>query len=379
MYNARLLREPLQLPISAETSRLEEAMGFKSRRDGKYSIFTILLTLALLGASPLPAQAASYLLTILTSDQTATAPHIDPNLQNPWGLSYSPSGPFWAADQRTGKSTIYNGTGTPSSLVVTIPPAPGHPRGTPTGTVFNPSTGFHVLGQRSMFLFATQDGTISGWNSAAGTTAVIAVDNSAVAKYTGLEFGNNGTENLLYAANFFAGRIDVFDSNFQPVTLTGSFIDPNLPAGFAPFNIVRSGSRLFVAYGKQNAAKSNAVFCAGCGFVDIFDLNGNFRKRFASQGTLNAPWGMAVAPASFGTFSSDILVANLGDGRINAYTSGGTFLGQLLDATSKPITLPGLWAIKFGNGGMGGLKTELFFVSGPGAYAHGRFGKITAQ
>ena len=353
-------------------------MGFKARSCYTYSTYALILVFALLGGS-LPARAASYLATILTSDQTGTAPTIDPNLQNPWGMSYSPSGPFWAADERSGLTTVYNGGGAIQSPVVTIPGAPGHAKGTPTGTVFNPTSGFVVLGQRAQFLFATLDGTISAWNPAAGKTAVLVVNNSGVAKYTGLEFGNNGTENLLYAANFFAGKIDMFESNFQPVTLAGSFLDPNLPAGFAPFNIVRSGSRLFVSYGKQNAGKSNAVFCAGCGFVDIFDLNGNFKRRFASQGTLNAPWGMAVAPANFGTFSSDILIANLGDGRINAYSPAGVFLGQLLNAASNPITLPGLWAIKFGNGGMGGLKTELFFVAGPGSYAHGRFGKITAQ
>jgi uncharacterized protein (TIGR03118 family) len=353
-------------------------MGFKSRFDSKYSIFLVVLVLVLVCAS-LPAQAASYLLTILTSDQLGTAPVIDPNLQNPWGLSDSPNGPFWAADEHSGLSTVYNGAGAIQSPVVTIPGAPGHPKGTPTGTVSNSTPNFTIDGHPALFLFATLDGTISGWNTAAGTNAVLAVNNSATAKYTGLELGNNGTENLLYAANFFAGKIDVFNGSFQSVTLAGSFTDPNLPAGYAPFNIVRSGTRLFVAYGKQNASKSNALFCAGCGFVDIFDLNGNFKKRFASQGTLNAPWGIAIAPTAFGTFSSDILVGNLGDGRINAFSPAGAFLGQLLNAAAKPITLPGLWAIKFGNGGMGGLKTELFFVSGPSGYAHGRFGKITAQ
>jgi uncharacterized protein (TIGR03118 family) len=354
-------------------------MGSPFCLDGKFSAFRAVLASLLLCAS-LPAKAAPYLVTFLASDQSGTAPNIDPHLQNPWGLSYSPTGPFWAADEHTGFSTVYAGSGSPQSLVVTIPPAPGHSRGTPTGTVFNPSSDFHVLGSRALFVFATEDGTISGWNSAAGTSAVIAVDNSAShANYKGLEFGNNGTGNFLYAANFFAGTVDAFDKNFQPAVLAGSFTDPNLPAGYAPFNIIRSGTRLLVAYGKQNASKTNALFCAGCGFVDIFDLNGNFKKRFASQGMLNAPWGLAVAPATFGTFSSDILVANLGDGRINAFSPAGVFLGQLLNAAAKPIVLGGLWAIKFGNGGMGGLKTELFFVSGPGGYAHGRFGKITSQ
>ena len=355
-------------------------MGSLSRFDGKISTFQVVLACLLLCASLPAAQAASYKVTILTSDQSGTAPNIDPNLQNPWGLGYSPAGPFWAADEHSGVSTIYNGTGAPQSLVVTIPPAPGHSKGRPTGTVFNPSQDFQVLGQPSLFLFATEDGTISGWNSASGTSAVLAVDNSAShANYKGLELGNNGTGNFLYAANFFAGTVDVFDKNFQPAVLSGSFTDPNLPAGYAPFNIIKSGTRLVVAYGKQNAGKTNAVLCAGCGFVDLFDLNGNFKKRFAGQGTLNAPWGLAIAPANFGTFSSDVLIANLGDGRINAFSPAGVFQGQLLNAAGKPITLLGLWAIKFGNGGMGGQKTELFFVSGPGGYAHGRFGKITAQ
>ena len=354
-------------------------MGSLSRFDGTFSTVHAVLAFLLLCAS-LPAQAASYLVTVLTSDQSGTAPVIDPNLQNPWGLSYSPTGPFWAADEHTGLSTIYDGTGTPQSLVVTIPPAPGHSRGTPTGTVFNPSPGFLIFGSSALFLFATEDGTISGWNARTGTSAALAVDNSAShANYKGLELGNNGTGNFLYAANFFAGTIDVFDQNFQPAFLGASFTDPNLPAGYAPFNILKRGTRLFVAYAKQNASKTNAVFCAGCGFVDIFDLNGNFKRRFASHGTLNAPWGLAIAPTTFGKFSSDILVANLGDGRINAFSPAGVFLGQLLNAAAKPIVLGGLWAIKFGNGGRGGQKTELFFVSGPGGYLDGRFGKITAQ
>jgi uncharacterized protein (TIGR03118 family) len=353
-------------------------MGFKSTVGAKVS--TLLLLIIVLFCVSLPAQAASYKVTFLTSNQTGTATFLDLNLQNPWGLSYSGTGPFWAADEHSGLSTLYVGTGAPQALVVTIPHAAGHTKGTPTGTVFNPTTDFAVLGHPSEFLFDTEDGTISGWNSAAGTHAVLAVDNSAaLALYTGLELGNNGTGNFLYATNFFAATVDVFDKAFHPATLAGNFKDPNLPAGFAPFNVVKIGTRLLVTYAKQNASKTNWVFCAGCGFVDMFDLNGNFKKRFASQGTLNAPWGVAIAPASFGTFSNDILIANLGDGHINAFSTAGVFLGQLLNASAKPIVIPGLWAIKFGNGGMGGLKTELFFTAGPGAYANGRFGKITAQ
>ena len=336
-------------------------------------IFSLLLTICV------PAQAASYLVTILTSDQSGTAPNIDLNLQNPWGLTYSPTGPFWTADQHTGVSTVYNGSGMASPPVVTIPPAAGHLKGVPTGVVFNPTTSFAIGSQHSIFLFVTQDGTISGWSSAFGSKAELVADNSAAgARYTGMELGNNGTQNLLYIANFGEARVDVFDTNFHPVLLSGSFKDPSLPAGYAPFNILRTGTHLLITYGKQNTSKTNALFCAGCGFVDIFDLNGNFTRRFASQGALNAPWGIALAPTGFGIFSGDVLIANLGDGRINAFNTTGVLQGPLLNAAANPISLSGLWAIKFGNGGTAGKKTELFFVSGP-TYSHGRLGKITAQ
>ena len=340
-----------------------------SRQTGFLSV----IVLSLLCTS-LTSAAASYKVTTLTSDQTG-APFLDSDLQNPWGLTYSPTGPFWVSDNTSGVSTIYTGTGAPNALVVTIPPSAccGSTRGSPTGVVFNGSA---LDFQGAHFIFATEDGMISAWTG--GITAAIAVDNSAFfANYKGMELVNNGSS-LLYVADFHNGRIEVFDTNFAEVTFGGGFIDPNIPAGYAPFNIALINGRLFVTYAKQNATKTDAVFCAGCGFVDSFDLNGTLIKRFASKGHLNAPWGLAVAPGNFGTFSGDVLIGNLGDGKINAYKSG-VFLGQLLNSASTPIVIKKLWGLKFGNDGNAGLKKELFFTAGPGTYLHGRFGKITFQ
>jgi len=334
-----------------------------------------LLTFVILSLScaALPCVAASYKKTVLTSDQTG-APSQDTNLQNPWGLAYSPTGPFWVADNNSGLSTIYNGTGVPQALVITVPGS-GGTKGSPTGIVFNGTTDFTIFGTRTFFLFAGEDGTISGWSG--GTSAVLAVDNSFIANYKGMELANNGSANYLYAANFLAGTIDVFDMNFNRVFL-GGFVDPNLPAGYAPFNIAKINGHLFVTYAKQNAAKTDAVFCQGCGFVDTYDFNGNLLRRFASAGALNAPWGLALAPGNFGTFSGDVLIGNLGDGKINAFKSG-KFLGHLLNSASKPIVITKLWGLKFGNGATAGKKIELFYTAGPGTYLHGRFGKITFQ
>jgi uncharacterized protein (TIGR03118 family) len=341
----------------------------------------------------------SYLQTNLVSDISGIARVTDPNLVNPWGIAYSPSGPFMISDNNAGVATAIDGNGQPfptsSPLVINIPPPAGSPpgtAGTPTGTVFNtsPDFDFAVPGTTtgpSIFIFATEDGTIAGWNSGDGTNAVIAVDNSAKptpasgAVYKGLAIGNNGSGNFLYATNFRAGTIDVFDRNFAPATLTGAFSDPSVPAGFAPFGIQNIGGKLFVTYAKQNAAKHDDVAGAGNGFVDVFDTNGNLMQRLIVGGNpdspLNSPWGLAPAPANFGQFSNDLLVGNFGDGRINAFDpNNGTLLGQLLDQTGTPITIGGLWGLKFGNGGQAGSATTLFFTAGIGDEQHGLFGTL---
>ena len=344
----------------------------KARR---HILFLAAIVLSLLSA-PLPSAAAAYKVTVLTSDQTG-APTQDANLQNPWGLAYGPTSPFWVSDNNDGLSTIYNGVGTPLALVVTIPPASGRAKGAPTGIVFNGTTDFKLNGGPALFIFAGEDGTVSAWNAGLGTSAELVVDNSPLgAQYKGMELANNGSENLLYLANFSTGTVDVFDANFNPRSLSGGFVDPNLPAGYAPFNIASINGHLFVTYAKQNASKTGAVLCAGCGYVDAYDFDGILLKRFASGGTLNAPWGLAKAPGNFGTFSGDVLIGNLGDGKINAFKSGA-FLGQLLNAASKPIAINSLRALRFGNGNNGGLKKELFYTAGPGSFKHGRFGKIT--
>jgi uncharacterized protein (TIGR03118 family) len=340
---------------------------------------SLLLMLVLMVCSAaLPASAAGYKRVTLVSDIVGWGNFTDSNLQNPWGISFSSTGDFWVADNASGLSTLYIGSGSPQSLVVTIPPAAGATMAAPTGTVFNGSTDFKVNGLPALFIFVGEDGVISGWNGI-GTNAILVQDNSSQsANYKGVELANNGS-NHLYLANFFTGTVDVLDGSFQPVTLSGSFTDPTLPNGYAPFNIRNISGSLYVTYALQNSAKSDAQFCPGCGLVDVFDLNGNFIKRFISGGALNAPWGITSSPSNFGTFSNDVLVGNLGDGKISAFDpSTGAFKGQIKTG-STTLVIPGLWALMFGNGGSAGKTNELFFTAGAGQYFDGAFGKITAQ
>lgn len=358
-----------------------------SRLGGKTALAVTGILLALVLCVPSLANAASYKATILTADTSGIAPNTDPNLVNPWGVSFAPGGPFWVSDNNTGLSTLYNGTGQVQPLVVVIPPPTGSSAiSTPTGTVYNATGGFVVkkgsLTGAGIFLFDTEDGTISGWNpSVDATNAILAVDNSSSgAVYKAMELANNGTGNFLYVPNFFSAKIEVYDTNFNLVNLAGSFTDPQLPPGFAPHNIRNIGGKLYVAYAKQNAQKTDAKIGAGLGLVDVFDLNGNFIKHFAFRGKLNAPWGLAQAPANFGTFSNAILIGNLGDGRITAYNATtGALLGQFSDAQNRPLAFAGLWALTFGNGGQGGSTNVLYFTSGPSGYNHGRLGSIAAQ
>jgi uncharacterized protein (TIGR03118 family) len=333
---------------------------------------------------------------VLASEGFAAAAHTDAHLRNPWGIAFGPTSPFWVSNNATGTSTLYDGSGNPQALVVTIPVAnSGASNGTgsptspapPTGIVFNGSpTDFLVAGAGTAahFVFATEDGTIAAWNS--GTSAVLKVDDADFTNgpvYKGLAIGNNGTGSFLYATNFRTGTIDVFDTNFNKVTLGsggfGTFTDPTpLPAGFAPFGIQNLGGQLFVTYAMQNASRHDDVKGLGNGFVDVFDLSGNFVKRFASGGTLNSPWGLALAPSTFGAFGGALLVGNFGDGFINAFNaSTGAFLGQLADATNVPISIQGLWGLTFGNNGQGGNVGTLYFTAGINDEADGLFGSLT--
>jgi len=336
-----------------------------------------------------------YQQTNLVSDLPNVAKFQDPNLLNPWGLSHSPASPWWVSDNGAGVSTLYKGDGTAIPLVVTIPPPKGSPAGTtaaPTGNVFNGTSGFVVSTASgsgpSLFIFATEDGTISGWNPKADPThAILEVDRSTVgagAVYKGLAIASNASGTFIYATNFRFGTVEMFDSSFN---LVGSFTDPQLANTcpepnqcYAPFGIQTINGNLYVTFALQNAAKHDDVAGPAHGFVDVFDTSGNLIQRLISHGRLNSPWGLALAPADFGRFSNALLVGNFGDGRINAYDlNTGEFLGQLRDQANNPITIDDLWALRFGNDANAGQHNELFFTAGINDEADGLFGKLAFQ
>jgi len=357
----------------------------------------------------------------LISDGPIASDHVDPLLVNPWGLVAGGGGPFWDGNNGTGTSSLFDGAGNVSTGLpfVTVPPPAGSAPGTtsaPTGVVFNGTPGFVVSFTNAQgvttsgpaaFIFATEDGTISGWNpkvsptgSSPSVQAVLEVDNSASgAVYKGLTevtFANGGAlpaGQYLFATNFHSGNIDVFDSSFKPVNLpVGAFQDANLPTGYAPFGIHSIGNAVYVSYAKQNAAKHDDVEGAGNGFVDVYSLSGALLTRLGGPGVqpeLNSPWGIVQAPANFGAFSKDILVGNFGDSHISAFDpTTGAFLGQLSDAQGHPLVLAGgeqgadtkgLWGLSFGNGNGAGSTNTLFFNSGFNDERDGLFGSLTAS
>jgi len=319
----------------------------------------------------------SFVQTNLVSNVPGLAQNFDATLKNPWGISFGATSPFWVSVAGSGVSNLYNGAGVKQGLVVTIPGfgAPSEP----TGQVFN-NTGSFMLsnGSNASFLFATTAGTIAAWNGAAGTTAMTVVNQPGSA-YTGLAIGGTGATARLYAANFAAGKIDVFDNGFS--LLSGSaFIDPSLPAGYSPFNAQNLGGSIFVTYALLDKSTGDETKGAGLGIVDQFDLAGNFVRRIASTGgALNAPWGLAIAPVGFGGFGGKLLVGNFGDGTINAYDIfTGALAGTLRDPSGNPIANDGLWGITFGNGGNGGVPTSLYFAAGLDDETNGLFGQLTA-
>jgi len=321
----------------------------------------------------------------LVSDGFIPAEHTDPNLINSWGIAFNPFGFVWVADADAGVSTLYDGDGNANQLVVNIP-SPGDTEGggEPTGIVFNASNFFTVtkngLTGPARFIFATEQGVIAGWAPNVDVThAVIAVDNSATgAHYTGLALSAGGNGQLLYAADFFHARVDVFDSSFKPVAMpTGSFKDHGIPKGFAPFGIHAIGGNIYVTYAKQDESMTEDVTGPGLGYVDVYTPNGELIRRVASRGTLNAPWGVALAPAKFGFFSNALLIGNFGDGRINAYEPVFGFpLGPLRDKNFRPIEIEGLWGLAFGNGFLNQPVNTLFFSAGPDDEEHGLYGRL---
>jgi uncharacterized protein (TIGR03118 family) len=335
------------------------------------------LFLAILFSVSAPARADVFQTSNLATDDSSAnpAPLTDPKLKDAWGIGFSAAGPFWVANNATGVASLYQviaGSPTKVNLEVAIP-GTGRVTGlvsNPLGTAFNGDT----------FLFVSEDGTISGWRNALGTTAEILATGSANNVYKGVTAATVGGHAYLYAANFHAGTIDVSKGDTGAPALTGNFTDPNLSANYAPFGIQKLGNTIYVTYALQNAGGTDDVPGAGHGFVTAFDLQGNLISRVGSAGSLNSPWGLAIAPASFGGFAMDLLVGNFGDGRINVFDpTAHTFLGQLSGPGGQPLFVDGLWGLSVGNsdtGGTAGSASNVYFTSGPNGETHGLFGVI---
>jgi uncharacterized protein (TIGR03118 family) len=327
-----------------------------------------------------------YTVTALASNVPGAAPVTDPDLVNGWGLARSATSPWWVADNgpdpSTSKSTLYTQSGAKVALTVDV-------LGGPTGAVFAGVAGNFPIATTSStalapasFVFATEAGDIRAWRG--GSTAALVAPTTGVARgavFKGLTIAQPTLGNpLLYATDFHNAQVDVFNGAWQNVTPAGAFVDPNVPGGYAPFGIQAIGSDIFVTYGKQDADGRDEVDAQSLGFVDEYDLQGNLVSRVAQRGQLNAPWGLALAPASFGRYGGDLLVGNFGDGQINAYTAGNGGWhhdGTLRSTAGNKLVIDGLWALEFGNGGSNGDPSTLFFTAGPDDESNGLFGTIT--
>ena len=345
--------------------------------------------------------ASTYTVTNLVSDGAVPAAHTDANLKNPWGVVFNGGGPLlapvWVANNGTNTSTLYdgNGAGVPLSLPIPNPllpfvfniPAGQNGDAAPTGIVYNATSDFVVAGvvpvppltAAASFIFSGEAGTIAAWTTGDLTNAMTVYDDGAGgAIYKGLANASNGTANFLYATDFHNNKVDVFDKDFKKVAAPGGFVDPSLPVGYAPFGIQAVANKIYVTYAQQKAPDNHdEVDGAGLGYVDLFDADGNMLQRVVSGGPLNAPWGIALAPKDFGSFSDALLIGNFGDGLINAFNpANGAFLGSLSDASGKPIAFPGLWGICFGNDVMSQPHNTLFFAAGINDEADGLYGRI---
>jgi uncharacterized protein (TIGR03118 family) len=334
-----------------------------------------------------PVMMTRFAATSLVSDGGVPAAHTDPNLVNGWGVAFNPVGFAWVAANGTNTAILYDGNGVPQSLVVAIPPAAiGDAR--PTGIVFNGTQDFQVaqngVSSPSAFIFVGESGTVAGWSPQVNPTTAIKVFDGGTngPVYKGLAIASFQGANYLYAADFRNNNIDVFNASFvRLATFAGKFRDPGLPAGFAPFGIQAIGDRIYVAYAQQAAGGIDEAAGAGLGLIDVFDTGGTFIQQLvATGGALNAPWGMALAPDNFGSFSNDLLVGNFGDGKINAYNAlTGNFDGTLSKTDGTPIVIDGLWGIAFGNGINSQPVNTLFFAAGPASETHGQYGRIDMQ
>jgi len=322
----------------------------------------------------------------LASDVAGKADLTTARLVNAWGMAQGPTTPVWVAANETNKAFLFTGDGV-GAPVTKIPLIVSVPAEGITGQVFNGNGGFvvddgHGNSGSAIFIFDSESGDVSGWNPVVpppqfSTQAQPGAHvNGAIFK--GLAIAQNGGSTFLYAADFHNNKIDVFNSLWQKVNLGGSFTDPNLPKGYAPFDITALNGELFVSYAQQDATKTDEIAGQGKGFVDVYDTAGHLSRRLVSRGNLNAPWGMAVAPTGFGDLGGALIVGNFGDGRLHAYDpQTGTPMGTLRRANGNPMVIDGLWALMFGNGTSAG-NTTLLFSAGPKDESHGLYGSITA-
>lgn len=347
-------------------------------------IVTAFVALVLVPGIARPVAAQFYTQRNLVSSGSVSAEHVDPDLVNAWGLAAGPTTPWWISDNGTDVSTLYNGnTGAKAALVVSVPSAP-------TGIVFNADTAAFTVSNGTAsaparFIFATEAGRILAWSPQVSpvTQAQIVVDQSGSgAVYKGLAIASTSAGAFLYATNFHAGTVEMYDSGFTLVA--SGFTDSTLPPGYAPFGIQRIGDLIYVTYALQDADQHDDVPGMGHGFINAFDTSGHLVRRVASGGILNSPWGLALAPAAFGTFGGALLVGNFGDGAIHSFDpmhllGNGEYvkLGPLHSSDGAPIAIDGLWALQFGNGSQAGSKDVLFFTAGPDGESHGLFGSLT--
>ena len=327
------------------------------------------------GASP-----GQYEQTNLISDIAGVARITDANLVNPWGQAAGPATPLWVADNGKDVSTLYTGA-VNGSIPVIAPLVVSIPGGAPTGVVWNATDGFKVTTDKESapanFIFDSEAGKITAWSRVVSGTTAQVEHSREHAVYKGLAIASAGRATYLYAANFHAGRIEIYNSRFKRVHLSGHFRDAKIPAGFAPFNVQELAGKLYVTYAKQDAQRHDDVAGPGNGFVDVFDTSGHLLARLVAHGDLNSPWGLALAPASFGAFAGDLLVGNFGDGTIHAYDPmTGAPKGQLVNTDNNPIQINGLWALRFGNGVFGARDT-LVFTAGIADESHGLLGEIS--
>jgi uncharacterized protein (TIGR03118 family) len=380
---------------------MQTRIGAPARRGAR--LLSVMLSGACFGAALLscggddadappspPPVLSAFSATTVVADTAAAAPHVDPNLVNGWGVAFNPTGFVWVANQGTSTSTLYDGKGNPQALVVSVPAGAGGNAG-PAGIVYNGTQDFRVSAGAASgvaaFIFAGTGGTLSGWAPAVDRThAITTVDTAAAgpaaaAAYTGLTLASYNGINYLYATDFRNGRVDVYDPAWKKVTLPGGgFTDSGLPAGYAPYGIQAVGNRIYVTYAQRAASGPGENRGPGLGIIDVFEPSGALVKRFATGGVLNAPWGIALAPANFGSAAGKLLVGNFGDGRINVFDpASGALVGVLAKADKTPIALDGLWGIAFGNGLNDQPLNTLFYAAGPANGTHGAYGRIDPQ